>query len=897
MLQAVLICLSGYDSPHIEIVKEKSKYTHLARKKIKFVKGACDILHINPSEQQMLEEILVLGVLIKDLQTFIKHYENKRALQGLYVMALCHGIRNLIDEYKHQIILFRRSYGITPTHEQSISICRLQKTFKKYVHLFECLHNQLCQEILDNHLFGGKILSKLLDLVILNGGITFIRHHLNQLLNKILYIWYNQITSFVAYGILSDPYSEFFIQQNETYCCNYSDKYQLLSWNNQFIINYSMFPIKHIPNHIVDKILFIGKSVRILNAFKYKKDEQHCHYNMDDNDVYDHCEIAASTSTASTAAAKNEINLMLTEEEMFSLSQQIHKLKLENINNVHRLEAVLNRIKKQIAHKLWAVLVFHLKLNEHLQTLRDYFLLGNGGFWQCLLSECTDIPVFETISVTVATRDLNFGPFKSAVTKCGLQNDELLDKVTLQFSLQKFSTRRKSIDLDHMITLGVCEKIAQKSDVLIQFKYDEVGPRRNGSCWMELKCPVQFGFNCRFNFVATPAADLEFAFVIQHDRINWWLPHRQKSDRTYGADICLNALVFGFSKQSLSLFSYDTCENKVMIQQGDSDMFCNCFDNKVHSVCIIFCESRSEMKVTLDDELVLFLNQFKVSKYVNTEIATGRAWVGITSCCSSIANPNAANIDVTQWSFSGKFMFESHENGGSMNGNESWKHAMKFWSRLNLEYRITNPMDIIFDSYDLERYNGLFHFLLLLRRAHFNVNNCWKQINVAMKLNVLELHAPISLCILSFSRRMLFFVSNLQFYIQFEVIDIEYKGLLNKINGTKNIELVMEAHQTFLHTLCRQCFLIGNDALWHYISKILCLVLQSTQLIANYIEKQRYTNHYVKQFDSEIKCLQKSFDSSVAQWFESAKNISFNQQSLYKLQRLISQLNYNNWFL
>merc|ERR1712129_121497 len=121
----------------------------------------------------------------------------------------------------------------------------------------------------------------------------------------------------------------------------------------------------------------------------------------------------------------------------------------------------------------------------------------------------------------------------------------------------------------------------------------------------------------------------------------------------------------------------------------------------------------------------------------------------------------------------------------------------------------------IFDEYDLERYNGLFRFLLLLKRTHCQINKCWKQIGSHRCINT---HLFISLSIL---RRMLFFVNNLQFYIQFEVIDIECKALLKKVDGTKNIELVMEAHQTFLHSLCRQCFVIGNEQLWNYVIKIL----------------------------------------------------------------------------
>ena len=269
----------------------------------------------------------------------------------------------------------------------------------------------------------------------------------------------------------------------------------------------------------------------------------------------------------------------------------------------------------------------------------------------------------------------------------------------------------------------------------------------------------------------------------------------------------------------------------------------------------------------------------------------------------------AAVIDIIQWSFSGKFMFESYEdNMDHFDHGDAWKYAMKFWSRLNLEYNISNPMDVIFDKYDLERYNGLFRFLLLLKRAHYDMNKCWKQISINIKQKKHMSNSPIWIFILSISRRMLFFVNNLQFYIQFEVIDIEYKALLNKINGTKNIEFVMEAHQTFLHSLCRQCFLIGNDKLWSYVAKILCLVLQSTTLILNYCGKEQLfeeyhhkhnqqRDNYLRQFEQQIKCLSKSFDASLSQWFELAKNVSLNQQSLHKLQRLVSQLNYNNWFM
>lgn len=923
MLQAVLISLSGYDSPHIEIIKEKSRYTAFERKKIRFLDKSCSILGINKSEKQMLEEILVLGIHVKELQAFIKQYEYRKSLNGLYVMTLCHGIRELIDEYKHQIILFRRTYGISPLSEQSVSVCRLQRNFRKYLHLFECINNKLCREITDQHLFGGQIFGKLLDLVTLNGGVQFIQQKLNVLLRKILFIWYNQITSFVAYGVLSDSYSEFFINQNETYCTSKQDatqKHQLLSWNNQFLINYRMLPIKHVPNHIVDEILFIGKAVRILNAFQYKKENATATgtqsvtqtVSPQKDVVMDRDDLTSTVSSSLwNRNGLNGIKLMLTEEEMFALSQELHALKSDPLPfNVHRLESVLSRIKHQIARKLWAVLVFHLRLNRHLQTLRDYFLLGNGTFWQCLLDECTDIPALETIPVTVATRDLNFGPFKSTATKLDLQNDEFLQKINLEFSVQKWSTKRKSIDLDHIVTNANCQKVSRRNDVMFRFGANALC--RNGSCWMKLKCPVRYGFRCRFLVTAPPESG-NFAVVLQHDRMNWWLQHDHSHD-VYGSDIARNSLVIGFRNdwrskiQSVELFAVRSNGKKSPIEAPTDINFVHCFDGKPHAIGIVFAFSESELKVTVDDELVLFANRFKVKQYVQTELATGRAWIGITTSSPSNHRGNGraiavddgkeSVIEITDWSFSGKFRFEDFGDGDG-DGDESWKCAMTFWSRLNLEYKIANPMDVVFNAHDLERYNGLFQFLLLLKRTHHQINKCWKAMSIEVKRR--EQHLPLSpvwAFILSASRKMLFFVNNLQFYIQFEVIDIEYKALLHKIEGADDIELVMEAHQQFLHSLCRQCFLIGNDRLWHYISKLLCLVLQSTQRILLCVEQQQWQNpKFLDHFESEIKALQKSFDAALAQWIELAKNISLNQQSLYKMQRLVSQLNYNGWFL
>ena len=168
MLQAVLVTLSGYNSPHIEFndgklpqnlpqapigdlatFNEFQKQRQRLSYRVKFTEEACNILGITPSEQDMLQQILILAVYTKQLESFIQIYgthnnctlyqsssnlrnlNNESKNRGIYIVSLCDGIGQLLESYRSDIIFFRRKYGVSPISEQCVSICRLQKTFRK----------------------------------------------------------------------------------------------------------------------------------------------------------------------------------------------------------------------------------------------------------------------------------------------------------------------------------------------------------------------------------------------------------------------------------------------------------------------------------------------------------------------------------------------------------------------------------------------------------------------------------------------------------------------------------------------------------------------------------------------------------------------------------------------
>ena len=264
-------------------------------------------------------------------------------------------------------------------------------------------------------------------------------------------------------------------------------------------------------------------------------------------------------------------------------------------------------------------------------------------------------------------------------------------------------------------------------------------------------------------------------------------------------------------------------------------------------------------------------------------------------------------------------------------------HSMRFWSRVNLQYDICNDyykdesingtqieikrlmnesLHVILHKYDFERYNAVFQFLLFLKRTQYQINNAWLYLmqfkrnnkNSDKTNNRSNLLSQMSRYMLTM-RKYQFLVNNLILYFQTEVIETEFVILSGKLKIddndniiNKNIETVMSGHESFLHSLCRQCFLIGNENLYQLLNKILFSILYYSQCIIHLNKKHnnnKNNNDIIemnKDILSELNVVSNYFDLIFNNWFDKVKNISLNQQNLHKLQRLLSLLNFNDWF-
>jgi gamma-tubulin complex component 4 len=94
----------------------------------------------------------------------------------------------------------------------------------------------------------------------LNSCNVWVRAAYTTLFRECYKVLYNQLAGWILYGKLLDSYNEFFIHKIESMGCKDIEK----DWDSMFTLELSMLPSSIINKQTAEKVLFIGKSIRIL---------------------------------------------------------------------------------------------------------------------------------------------------------------------------------------------------------------------------------------------------------------------------------------------------------------------------------------------------------------------------------------------------------------------------------------------------------------------------------------------------------------------------------------------------------------------------------------------------------------------------------------------------------
>ncbi|KAL0908363.1 hypothetical protein M5K25_022853 [Dendrobium thyrsiflorum] len=138
------------------------------------------------------------------------------------------------------------------------------------------------------------------------------------------------------------------------------------------------------------------------------------------------------------------------------------------------------------------------------------------------------------------------------------------------------------------------------------------------------------------------------------------------------------------------------------------------------------------------------------------------------------------------------------------------------WDVFSLEYDARVPLDTVFTALNMKRYLKIFNFLWKLRRVEHALTGLWK----TMKPNYInsciftDESFGVKLQFVSVLRRcqvlwneMNHFVTNFQYYIMFEVLEISWVHFSEGMDSSKDLDDLLAAHDKYLNSIVEKSLL------------------------------------------------------------------------------------------
>ncbi|CAA6664252.1 unnamed protein product [Spirodela intermedia] len=138
------------------------------------------------------------------------------------------------------------------------------------------------------------------------------------------------------------------------------------------------------------------------------------------------------------------------------------------------------------------------------------------------------------------------------------------------------------------------------------------------------------------------------------------------------------------------------------------------------------------------------------------------------------------------------------------------------WDVFSLEYDARVPLDTVFTASVMRRYLRVFNFLLKLRRVEHALIAVWKTMKpnrIIQHLLVKEDSAVKSQFVSALRRcqvlrnEMNHFVTNLQYYIMFEVLEVSWAHFSEEMDGSKDLDDLLAAHEKYLGAILEKSLL------------------------------------------------------------------------------------------
>ena len=229
------------------------------------------------------------------------------------------------------------------------------------------------------------------------------------------------------------------------------------------------------------------------------------------------------------------------------------------------------------------------------------------------------------------------------------------------------------------------------------------------------------------------------------------------------------------------------------------------------------------------------------------------------------------------------------------------------WDIFCLEYKVDLPLSIIFNNKLLKDYQKLFFFFWKIKRIEYSQNNhIWKQVkslNQILKKKDDFMKKSIKLSI-HFNQEVIHFISNLHNYLALEVLETQYKKLINELPKVNNLDELITKHKKFVDNIKKQCLLDeDNITINKKIANIFEIILKFRTIydfLYNFLAEQFFENSSksfgggnsyitqnrlknIKEYLQQISILYKDFQNQIIELINTITLIGKNDLNFLKI--------------
>ncbi|KAK9275158.1 hypothetical protein L1049_022417 [Liquidambar formosana] len=483
MLHELLLALLGYTGDLIidEREHQKSLGVHLSHdapiSEERTFKLAPDISFIQPSDRDVIERIITLGFYYRELDCFATKSRDlswirsanesplgrtselskgMKEKSSVYRRAIANGIVEILSVYRSAVLHIEQKLLSDSTPILATVTQGLNKFFILLPPLYE-----LILEIERDDIRGGQLLNLLHKRC--HCGVPELQTCIQRLLWHGHQVMYNQLASWMVYGILQDQHGEFFIRRQEDRDVEQDSSHpdtlekfarmstndaSLTDWHLGFHIFLDMLP-EYIHMRVAESILFAGKAVRVLRnpspAFRFQDAE--CHQQIPRGSLRTQQGFVGrfgfqKEPSVDTKPIGEEL---LPQSEADKIETMLQDLKESSEFHKRSFECAIDSIRASAATHLWQLVVIRADLNGHLKALKDYFLLAKGDFFQCFLEESRQLMHLPPRQST-AEADLMV-PFQLAAIKTIGEEEKYFSRVSLRMPSFGITVTSPQVDL------------------------------------------------------------------------------------------------------------------------------------------------------------------------------------------------------------------------------------------------------------------------------------------------------------------------------------------------------------------------------------------------------------------------------------------------------------------